>query len=277
MARTITQIQQQIIDAKNADPVLTAYVWSDSKVAIWRLWTYVVAVCIWTLEKLFDYHKAEVSNIIQTQKPHTLLWYVHKAKLFQYGYSLPDDSDNYATVSTDPSVTIVKYAAAVELSNLVRIKVAKESAGILAGLSGGELTAFSAYMKRIKDAGVRLQLTSADPDNLQLALRIFYDPLVLTDSGARIDGTSATPVFDAVNAFLADLPFNGVFVLNHLIGALQAVDGVKIGNVVSAEANYAATPFVPINIKYTPDAGYMLLDEAYFNAHTTYEAYLSAW
>lgn len=276
MARTITQIQQQIIDAKNADPVLTTYVWSDSKVAVWRLWTYVVAVCIWTLENLFDYHKAEIASIIQLQKPHTRLWYVHKAKLFQFGYSLADGSDTYATLSTDPSVTIVKYAAAVELSNLVRIKVAKETGGILASLSGGELTAFGAYMNRIKDAGVRLQLTSADPDNLRLSLRIFYDPLVLTGNGARIDGTSATPVFDAVNAFLADLPFNGVFVLNHLIIALQAIDGVKIGNVVNAEANYAGTPYVPIPIKYTPDAGYMVLDETYFSAYTTYEAYLVA-
>ncbi|MCF8448959.1 MAG: hypothetical protein K9G49_03715 [Taibaiella sp.] len=276
MARTIAVIQQQIIETKNADPTLSSYEWSDSKVAIWRLWTYVIAFCIWTLENLFDYHKIEVSDIISTQKPHTLQWYVHKAKLFQYGDSLPANSDIYATTSTDPAIVIVKYAAAVELANMVRIKVAKENAGTLESLSIAELAAFTGYMSRIKDAGVRLQLTSGDPDNLQLALSVYYDPLVLSSTGSRIDGASFTPVMDAINSFLADLPFNGVFVLNELIVALQAIDGVKIGYILSAQANYAATPYLPITIKYTPDAGYMALDETYFNANVTYTPYAAA-
>jgi hypothetical protein len=276
MARTIAAIQQQIIDTKNADPTLSSYVWSDSKVAIWRLWTYVTAVCIWTLESLFDYHKLEVSNILANQKPHTLQWYVHKAKLFQYGDTLPANSDTYTTPSADPAIVIVKYAAAVELANMVRIKVAKENSGILESLSLAELAAFRGYMSRIKDAGVRLQLTSGDPDNLQLALSVYYDPLVLSSTGARLDGASITPVMDAINSFLANLPFNGVFVLNELIVALQAIDGVKIGYILSAQANYAATPYIPVTIKYTPDAGYMALDETYFNTHVTYTPYTAA-
>ncbi len=272
MARTIAEIQQQIIDTKNADTTLSAYVWSDSKVAIWRLWTYVVAACIWTLENLFDYHKVEVETIISNQKPHTLKWYVYMAKLFQYGVTLPDDTDTYPTPSTDPEVVIVQYAAAVELSNLVRIKVAKSPSGTLESLSEEELEAFSGYMNRIKDAGVRLQLTSGNPDILKLEVSVFYDPLVLSSTGERLDGASTTPVLDAVNVFLSDLPFNGVFVLNHLIAALQNVEGVKIGYVVSAQANYGTTPFVPISVKYTPDAGYMILDETFFNANVTYTA-----
>jgi len=273
MARSIEAIQQQIIDTKNSDAVLGAYTWSSSRVAIWRLWTYVVAVCIWTLENLFDFHKSEVEGIIATQKPHTLQWYVMMAKLFQYGVTLPSDSDAYATPSSDPSIVIVKYAAAVELINLVRIKVAKQSGAALAGLSPGELTAFSAYMNRIKDAGVRLQLTSGNPDNLRLVVAIYYDPLVLTSTGARLDGTAATPVLDAVNTFLENLPFNGLFVLNNLIIALQAIDGVRIGNVINAKANYAATSYVPIPVEYLPDAGYMALDEAFFNLNVTYTAH----
>jgi len=273
MARTINQIQQQIIEVKQTDPTLSTYTWSDSKVAVWRLWTYVVAVCMWTLENLFDYHKTEITQLIATQKPHTLQWYIYRAKLFQLGETLPDGSDSYSEPSTDPLVTIINHAAAVELSNLVRIKVAKDNAGTLEALTTGELAAFSGYMNRIKDAGVRLQLTSSNPDNLQLILSVYYDPLVLTSTGTRIDGTSSTPVLEAVNNFLANLPFNGVFVLNNLIGALQAIDGVEIGSVVSAQANYAATPYVPITVRYTPDAGYMALDETYFNANIVYTAY----
>ncbi|MES2701874.1 MAG: nucleotidyltransferase [Bacteroidota bacterium] len=272
MARTIAEIQQSIINAKTAESALAALT-STSNTAVWRLWTYIVAVCIWTVENLFDFHKAEVASIITTQKPHTLQWYVKMAKAFQYGYSLPPDHDTYATISDDPLVVVVKYAAAVELLNLVRIKAARQGSAGLEGLSAGQLISFAAYMNRIKDAGVRLQLTSGEADNLRLQLNIFYDPLILSNTGERLDGTSLTPVMDAINAFLSNLPFNGLFVLNHLIAALQAIDGVLIGEVASAAANYASTPYVPVTVEYTPDAGYMTLDEAYFDANVTYNAH----
>ena len=278
MARSIAQIQQAIVDAKNADPVIgtsgTNPLSSNSAVAVWYLWTYIVAVCQWTLESLFDAHKSEVQGIIATQEPHTLQWYVIMAKAFQYGVALPADSDKYAIVPpADPTMLIIQNAAAVELTNLVRIKVAKISGGILAPMASGEMTAFSAYMARVKDAGVRLQLTSGSADNLQLKLTVYYDPLVLDNTGARLDGTASTPVMDAINGFLADLPFNGLFVLNNLIAVLQGVDGVRIGDVVSAQANYGATPYVPIAYEYTPDAGYMKLDVTYFNANVSYTAH----
>lgn len=273
MARTIAQIQQTIKDAKAANPTLGSLT-STSMVSIWQLWTYIVAVCQWTLESLFDAHKIEVTGIIATQKPHTLQWYVVMAKKFQYGVTLPPDTDVYAVVPpADPAVLVVQYAAAVELAGLVRIKVARISGAALAALTSLQLTAFSAYMNRIKDAGVRLQLTSGPPDELQLALHIFYDPLVLDSAGARIDGTSADPVKTAVKNFLEHLPFNGLFVLNFLIETLQAIEGVRIGQVESAQAHYGFTSYVPILVEYVPDAGYMSLDEVFFDTHITYSAH----
>lgn len=269
MARTIAEIQKSITDAKSAEPDLASLT-SSSNVAIWRLWTYVIAVCIWTLENLFDFHKKEVADIIAAEKAHTLQWYVMKAKQFQYGVALPDDSDTYPVISDDPPIAIIKYAAAVELTNLVRIKVAKLVSGSLEGLIPAEQLAFSAYMNRIKDAGVRLQLTSGDADNLRLKLKVHYDPLILTNNGARVDGDSGAPVKDAVKVFLSNLPFNGLFVLNNLITALQAIEGVRIGEVLTAEANYASTAFVSASPEYSPDAGYMKLDETFFDANVVY-------
>lgn len=273
MARTIAQIQAAIVAAKTADSTLAGLT-SSSNVAIWLLWTYVVAVCQWTLENLFDAHKAEVQDIIATQKPHSLQWYVSKAKAFQYGITLPADSDVYSIIPpADPTVLVVEYAAAVELVNLVRIKVARLSSGILAPLTSLQLTALTAYIARVKDAGVRVQVTSDDPDNLRLELAVFYDPLVLNSSGARLDGTAATPVKDAINEFLDNLPFNGLFVLNDLIIALRQLDGVRITEIISAEANYGLTPYVPVTYEYLPDAGYMILDNTYFDTHVTYTAH----
>ena len=209
-----------------------------------------------------------------TQKPHSLQWYVTMAKAFQFGITLPPDTDVYAMVPpADPTVLVVQYAAAVELINLIRIKVARLSGGVLAPLTTPQLTAFIAYMGRVKDAGVRLQITSGDPDNLRLQVAVFYDPPVLDTAGRRLDGTSATPVKDAINTFLDNLPFNGLFVLNNLIGALQGIDGVRIAEVVSAQANYGITAFVPIAYEYLPDAGYMVLDATYFDANVSYTAH----
>lgn len=274
MARTIAQIQAAIIAAKAADSNLSGLT-STSTVAIWRLWTYIVAVCQWTLEVLYDLHKQEVKDILAVQRPHTLRWYVTKAKLFQYGDDLAIESDVYDVI--DESLQIVKQAAAVEGAdavNAIRLKVAKESAGLLAPLSTPELDAFKAYMALVKDAGVRLIITSSAPDNLRTNFVIYYNPLIINPSGARIDGTAATPVKDAVNAFLLELPFNGVFLPNRLRDAVEAVDGVVIGELVYALCRFGTNPFLPVTSEYNPDSGYLLLDDAWFTANTTYLPHL---
>jgi hypothetical protein len=270
MARTIAQIQQSIIDAKNTDSTLAGLT-SASQVAIWLLWTWVVATCQWTLENLFDIHKAEVDAILSTQRPHTLQWYVTKAKAFQLGDTLLAKSDVYYPVVA--ANLIVANAAAIELVGMIRIKAAKLVSSVLAPLSGPELTAFSAYMGRVKGAGVRIQCTSGLPDDFRLALGIFYDPLILDNTGARLDGTAAAPVNDAVNAFLNNLPFNGIFVLNYLVATLQGIEGVRIGEVLYCAARYGSLPYTAITYEYIPDAGYMQLDAAYFITNTTYTAH----
>ncbi len=274
MARSIAQIQAAIVLQVQSDPTLGPTLTSTSVVAIWKLWTYVVAVCQWTLENLFDAHRDEVAGIIATQKPHSLQWYVTMARAFQYGVALPADSDVYAVVPpADPTVLIVSNAAAVELTNLVRIKAAKILSGTLGALSSGELAAFTAYMAQVKDAGVRLQCTSSAADTFQPTMVIYYDPLVLKNDGGRIDGTAATPVKDAVNVFLDSLPFNGVFILNNFIAAMQAVPGVVIADVQNVQAFYGSVPPVTISVQYTPDAGYMALDATWFGANVSYVAY----
>jgi hypothetical protein len=272
MARTIAQIQQAIITAKEADSTLSALS-SSSNVSIWLLWTYVVAVCQWVLENLYDSHKVEVATLLAAQKPHTLQWYVTKAKLFQYGVALPNESDTYTSISTDLGVSIVQYAAAVELPGLVRVKVTTIISGALAPISSAQLTAVTAYMNLVKDAGVLLQVTSGAADTLQLGVHIYYDPLVFDIVGERLDGTSTTPVMDAVKVFLQNLPFNGHFVINNLIGALQAINGVVIGEIMLAQATHAALPYTTISSEYIPDSGYMVLDESYFLANASYTAH----
>lgn len=261
MARTIQQIQQSIIDAKNADSTLSGLN-STSNVAIWRLWTYIVAVCMWTIENLFDAHKAEVGGIITNMKPHTLQWYVNKAKAYQYGDSLPDGSDTYAVIDTTKQV--VAYAAAQENTQIskVRMKVAALSGNTLIPLTTGQLSGLITYMQLIKDAGVALYITSQNADRLVLNITIYYDALVLDATGKRLDGTDDTPVKNAIQEYLQSLPFNGLFTVMRLVDALQAVDGVVIPTMNSVQAAFGFLPLQTIVTEYQPESGYLNIADA---------------
>jgi hypothetical protein len=198
-------------------------------------------------------------------KPHSLRWYAGIAKQFQYGHDLPADTDQYDNTGlTDEQVAstkMVSYAAALEVGTGIRLRVAKDEGDDLAPLSAPELASFTEYMERIKDAGVRLSVASSPADTLRLALKVFYNPLVLEVYDGklnRIDGTATDVVAGAVKNYLKNLPFNGTLVLAWLVDALQAVDGIVIPHVVEAIGQYAAV-VTRIETVYAPDAGYVRL------------------
>jgi len=284
MARTIDEIKKEITDnfIQN-DTVKNHYELEDGKtfdeqfsaVSIENILFSVIAICLWTLEKLFDLHKEEVLTIIKEMKPHSLRWYANKAKAFQYGDELREDEDFYDnTGKTSEQVAyskIVAYAAVVEQDRGLRIKVAKTNGNQLAPLTQGlvgegsnELQAFKEYMKRIKDAGVRLLITTGEADKLKLKLKVFYNPLILNVNGQRLDGTDSEPVQNAVRNYLKNLPFNGYVVQAYLIDALQKVEGVVVPVIQQIETKYGDLDFTQMDEIYNPDAGYMVIDEEDF-------------
>jgi hypothetical protein len=263
MARTITAIQDDIISRIHATAGL-ADMNSSSKVAVWRLWTYVVAVTVWALENLFDFHKNEVNTLINEKAPHSLRWYANKAKDFQYGSELVHEEDYYdnSNLSEDEleERKIIAFSAIVEQAKGLRLKVARIVNDDLDALSVSQLAAFEEYMNRIKDAGVNpLVVESLPADSLKLTLTIYYNPLVLDNTGARLDGTDPDPVRKKIKDYLKNLPFNGTMVLAYLVDTLQQVDGVVIPHIVQAQARYGALPYTAFDVKYSPDAGYLRL------------------
>lgn len=272
MARTI----QVIFDEMKAEAIslatdansdeLIAMFNNTSKVAIWRLIFYAVSFSIFVVESIFDLFKLEVDDTIKQLKPHSPFWYANKAKAFQYGWPLIAESDLYdntaLTQSAIDAMKIVSNAAVVEQERGIRIKVAKTDGDDLAALAAGELTAFTSYMERVKDAGIKLLITSGPPDDLKAAIRVFYDPLVLTGDGSRIDGTDSTPVQTALKNFLKNLPFNGLFVPQMAVDAMQKVEGVVIVKDDQWLARYGLLDFTAIDVEYIPDAGYLRIIDA---------------
>ena len=269
MARTIQEIQELIYQAKAQEPALNELN-STSKVAIWRLWVYIIAVAIWSLEKLFDLHRADIDKRLAELKPHTARWYRSKALAFQYGFDLLTDCDKFNnTGHTEEQIEaskIVKYSAVVESPNEGRliVKIAGEQGEQLQPITDAQKQAFEAYLQEIKDAGVRLSVVNYQPDVLHLQMKIIYDPLVLDSNGQSIIHATK-PVEDTVKSYLKRLPFNGELVLAHLIDALQQAEGVKIPHLVLAQSKNVTSSgeygaFETIEISKIPTAGYFTID-----------------
>ena len=269
MARTIQEIQTLILQAKAQEPALNELN-STSKVAIWRLWVYIIAVAIWSLEKLFDQHRADIDKRLAELKPHTARWYRSKALAFQYGFDLLPDSDKFNnqghTEEAIEASKIVKYSAVIESKNEGRliVKIAGEQGEQLQPITDAQKQAFEAYLSEIKDAGVRLSVVNYQPDVLHLQMKIVYDPLVLDGNGQSILHATK-PVETAIKDYLKRLPFNGELVLAHLIDALQQAEGVKIPHLVLAQSKNITSgggygAFETIEISKIPTAGYFTID-----------------
>lgn len=269
MARSIQEIQELIYQAKTQEPALNELN-STSKVAIWRLWVYIIAVAIWSLEKLFDLHRADIDRRLLELKPHTARWYRNKALAFQYGFDLLPDSDKFNNAGRSEeqieASKIVKYSAVVESLNEGRliVKIATEQGDTLRPITEAQKMSFEAYLATIKDAGVRLSVVNYKPDILHLRMKIVYDPLMLDSNGQSITN-AFKPVERAIKDYLKNLPFNGELVLAHLIDALQHEEGVKIPHLVLAQSKninsggeYGA--FETIEISKIPTAGYFTID-----------------
>lgn len=261
MARTIAEIQADIIDQIQSDPTLNGLT-SPSATALWRLFTYVVASAIWVLEKLFDAHVAEVLERVAKLKPHSLRWYQGKALDFQYGSDLPEGEDSYDNSNLTPDQVaaqmIVAQAAVVEENGTLVVKITKEVSGELEPLSTAEVDSFTAYIEEVKDAGVAISVRSFNPDKLKIEADIYYDPLVLNEQGQRLDGTDNEPIQNAIKDFLRELPFNGAFVKAKLVDKLQDVSGVYVPEIrLCQAAKFDTTIFTTVDIEYNPFSGFL--------------------
>ena len=121
MARSIATIKAEITTSFMADEGLSSAYGFEvgasfdsvfSKVSLESIIFGIVATVIYTLEVLFDSHKSEITDLLDSQKPHRTRWYRDKVLAFQFGRSLADESDVYDEVVD--SEKVVKFAAVTE-------------------------------------------------------------------------------------------------------------------------------------------------------------------
>lgn len=275
-ARTLTQIYDEMIAEKNtfanlqvlqpnADSFQTFLqsLTSRSKVAVWRLIFYIVALAIWTHEKLLDVQSAEVEQRALDTVPMTVRWYRDKALEFQPGDQLTWDGKKYVYSPVDITNRLVVYAAAIESNLQVILKVAKVTSGVPDALSATELVQFEQYMELQQPAGVNLSIISQASDEVDMTIQIFYDPLLINSSGQLISDPTQYPAEDAIEAYLADLGttnFNGKLRVIDLVDKIQVATGVSnvIVTAVDVTSPAAFDVMAATGREYQSVAGHMI-------------------
>lgn len=274
MARTIAEIKESITtDFMRNEDVAALYGFAPgdtftthfSRVSIENLFFYIVACATWVLEQLFDRHRTDIENRIDTIMPHRPKWYRDKTLAFMQNRFLLPDTDRYDTAGMDENeieaARVVKFAAAMENtdSSLLTIKVAGEKEGVRQPLDADTEKQLAAYIAEIKDAGVRINLVNRSADIFHCKVDIYYDPILLSE---EVENRCR----EAIRNYVENLPFNGEYTHMALVDELQKVEGTRIVELISASAEGSddSVPIV-IDTRFTPSAGYFTAGEIILN------------
>jgi hypothetical protein len=274
MARSIAEIYDEIVAEKQNMATLTALqpsiddsqtllndLTTTSKVAIWRLWFWCVAFAIYTHESLFDTFSAQIETRSNEIIAGTPLWYQTESLAFQYGDSLTWNGSQYVYSTINTANQIIKRCAVVDLGYQVRFKIAKlDGNGLPIPLTLAEKNAFISYLNQIKFVGTPTSVVSNNGDDLKLNLDIQYNAQILDLNGFELENPAVNPVLDAINSYIGNLPFNGVYNVMALVDVIQNANGVVDVRLNSSMAKYGALSYSNTSQNYTPDAGYLVYD-----------------
>lgn len=258
MARTLTDIHNELLAAKEAEPRLAALN-SPSRFAIWRLWLYVVATAIWTLEQLFVRHQKEVQALIDRNIFGSAEWFVQKVKAFQYGDDLVRnlETGGLTYVVVNPTKQIITHAAITVARGDIQVatlKVAKTLNSEPNPLSPNELTAVRGYIDRLQPPGATIIVNSLPADIVRLSLDIYYNPLFEIDKLKAQVETIIQGYFDA-------LPFDAQILKSKIADTILAgVSGVNDVVITLFEARAVGGAFANIQRVYIPESGYIKFD-----------------
>ncbi len=229
---------------------------SDSDVAEWKLWTFVMATAIRAIQVIVSTYKKIVDDKLAFLRPGTIGWYTDICKKFQYGYNLiikDDGSLGYAV--NDPKAQIIAAVAVLETEDSeVIIKVAKKDNDELSELSSEEKLAFSNYITVVKFTGTKTVIISTTPDMIKYDIEIYYSP---DHNPVNLEEN----INKAISAYQTSLGFNGTIYLQQFIKQILKVSGVVTVKVNDFEAKPAGGVYQRVLVFYVTHAGYFNYDE----------------
>lgn len=234
---------------------------STSKVAEWRLWTYIVSVAIHTFELILDLFRKEVDELTSRITPGSETWYKEMCLRFQNGHELLFDNESamlYYEVD-DPDARIVKIVAvksAAEINHRqISFKVAKvDNDSKVVPLTEDELYNFTGYVQAFKFADDPVDIVSTTSDKIRYNLEVFYEPAI-----------PVTIVRDNILRVLSDfrlsLDFNAMFYPQRLLDVLLSVKGVVTADLKEISRKGATDPdFEVVGVMSELQSGYFEYD-----------------
>ncbi len=264
-------------DAIGQMRLLLAELNSKSKVAIWRLWCFVIAAKMTIQQRYFDQAKVEIQAIVDKGSTINNSWLVDVAYDFQYGDTLSsivgiDGKKRLLYEVQDDSKKVVKAASISKTANGVSLlKVAAEAGGSLAVLPIDQLNALKEYIDILQPPGCNIIVSTADGDIMLMDAEIYYNPLMGT--GAYFE----TAVSDAVKAAIKSLSFAGVLTRELVEDAIKSVSGVVYFDLKTLKARTSGGSYGSnISLKYYTVAGYVLPDSDPENFKVTAIAQIGA-
>lgn len=271
MSRTISEIQQSILEAKaaalelNALEVLTTSEQtlneanSTSKVAVWRLWVWIFAFAMWLHEKIVAKNAENSRPQNQANFRQAILDYhdglqlVFKGGRFQYNLTGVDDADERK---------IIARCAVLESDDgVLVVKIAKEVGGVLEPVSEVELTRVKAYIKDIKVPGIQIIVINQDADLIKTTLTVYVNPLMIDMTTGNLLSSGANPVKDAIKDYLANLEFDGAFVKDFFRSKIKASEGIELVVIEGMETKFELFDWMSFGEWRIPEAGYFKIND----------------
>ena len=245
MARTIEDISRGIKESFVANATLAeaynlqaglTFDEQFSKLSVESVMIFIISSAIWTLESLWDIFRSDVDTRIENNYTTSIPWYFTKAVEFQLGDDLIFDVNKYAYgyKNIDETKRIVKYVAIREFkaeNGVMFLKIYYSGAN-KAAIPVEHQVAFEQYIKLIGAAGMHYEFVTQDPDPIRLKLRVYYDPLLLDNTGLRLSG-GGTPVKEAIEAYLSSITYGGVFYASKVVDMIQRAEGIKDVELIS--------------------------------------------
>lgn len=254
MARTIKEIQDGIILSLQEQSELTL---STSKVAEWRLWTYIVAVVIYTFEIILDAFRSEMDTLTYKITPGTVRWYAEMCYRFQNGHELVFDADKAMLYypQDDADARIVKVVAIREETNRLVIKAAKQdNTGKMVPLSLEERYNFAGYIDAVKFAGVDTNIISTTGDKIRYRMEVYYDP---STPATTVNGN----IIKALETFKSSLGFDSMIYTQKFIDAVMHAQGVTTCKLLSMQRKGSTDKdFIEVDICSELVSGYFEYD-----------------
>lgn len=218
---------------------------NPSQTAVFNLEKDIIAQEMNLHEQLWDELRDDLEAQIAAAPPASPAWIQAQVLKFQYDATNPqvlqliNFAPSYPVIDTDLQI-VTRCSVKTDLNKIVKIKVAKSDPP--ATLAALEYSSLTGYLNNIMPAGVGFDLVNIDGDRLYVNAEVFYNGEYTSSIQSNVEA--------AINAYLANIPFDGLVRISELEDSIQAVAGVTDVKLNTIKARPNTDPFASAIVIY---------------------------